>query len=63
MKKYIDEHAQEILDDDKKKEQQMLSEQRMSLTGLIERMTGEVPVPPPTPASAAQDDKKTEESK
>jgi hypothetical protein len=50
MKKYIDEHAEEILEDDRKREQQMLGEQKMSLAGFVGRFGGGVP--PPT------DDKK-----
>jgi hypothetical protein len=50
MKKYIDEHAEEILEEDRKREQQMLGEQKMSLAGFIGRFSGGVP--PPT------DDKK-----
>jgi hypothetical protein len=47
MKKYIDEHGEEILEEDKKREQQMLGEQKMSLMGFFERFgSGGVPPPP-----------------
>jgi hypothetical protein len=35
MKKYIDEHAQEILEEDKRREQQMVAEQKTSLMGFM----------------------------
>lgn len=48
MKKYIDEHGEEILEEDKKREQQMLTEQKMSLMGFFERFgSGGAPPPPP----------------
>ena len=46
MKKYIDAHGEEILEEDKKREQQMLGEQKMSLLGFMERFGGGVPPPP-----------------
>lgn len=54
MKKYIDEHGAEILEEDKKREQQILGEQKMSLVGHMSRF-GNPGVPPPP---AEQDDKK-----
>ena len=40
MKKYIDEHGEEILAADKKLEQQMLGEQKMSLLGFMGKFGG-----------------------
>ncbi len=54
MKKYIDEHGAEILEEDKKREQQMLGEQKMSLVGHMSRFGNPGVVPPPP----GQDDNK-----
>ena len=35
MRKYIDEHAQEILEEDKKREQQFQAEQKVSLMSRL----------------------------
>lgn len=40
MKKYIEEHGQEMLEEDKKREQQMLAEQKSSLVGFLARFGG-----------------------
>lgn len=37
MKKYFDEHGQEILEDDKKREQQLLAEQKINLVDGVRR--------------------------
>ena len=55
MKKYIDEHGAEILEEDKKREQQLLGEQKMSLVSHMSRFGSGAPPPPATPA---QDDNK-----
>jgi hypothetical protein len=55
MKKYIDEHGAEILEEDKKREQQILGEQKMSLVGHMSRFGSPGVVPPP---ADGQDDKK-----
>ena len=49
MRKYIEEHGEEILEEDKKREQQMLNESKMSLVGFVGRFGGGVP--PPASAS------------
>jgi hypothetical protein len=54
MKKYIDEHGAEILEEDKKREQQILGEQKMSLVDLMGRLGGGG-APPPT---SSQDNSK-----
>jgi hypothetical protein len=54
MRKYIEEHGEEILEEDKKREQQMLNESKMSLVGFMGRFGGGG-APPPPPVSA--DDK------
>jgi len=54
MKKYIDEHGQEILDEDKKREQQMLGDQKMSLVGFMGRFGGS---PPPSTPGQQQGEK------
>lgn len=46
MKKYIDEHGAEILEEDKKREQQMLGEQKMSLVDFMGRIGGGGAPPP-----------------
>jgi hypothetical protein len=47
MKKYIDEHGAEMLEEDKKREQQMLGEQKLSLVGHMARFgSGGAPPPP-----------------
>ena len=46
MKKYIDEHGEEILEEDKKREQQILGEQKFSLVGHMARL-GSGGAPPP----------------
>lgn len=45
MRKYIEEHGEEILEEDKKREQQMLNESKMSLVGFMGRFGGGVPPP------------------
>jgi hypothetical protein len=51
IKKYIDEHGQEILDDDKKRDQQMMEEQKVSLTSFFSRFVGQ------SPPAGSQNDK------
>jgi len=46
MRKYIEEHGDEILEEDKKREQQMLNESKMSLVGFMGRFGSGVPPPP-----------------
>lgn len=53
MKKYIDEHGEEILEEDKRREQQLLGDQKMSLVGFMARFGGGGQ-PPPPPASQEQ---------
>lgn len=40
MRKYIEEHGNEILEEDKKREQQMLDESKTSIVGILGRITG-----------------------
>jgi mitochondrial import inner membrane translocase subunit TIM50 len=40
MRKYIEEHGDEILEEDKKREQQMLDESKTSIMGILGRITG-----------------------
>jgi hypothetical protein len=40
LKKYFDEHGEEILEEDKKREQQMIQEQKVSLQGFFGRFLG-----------------------
>ena len=47
MKKFIDDHGAEILEEDKKREQQILGEQKMSLVGHMSRFGNPGVVPPP----------------
>jgi hypothetical protein len=50
MRKYIEEHGEEILEEDKKREQQMLNESKMSLVGFMGRFGGGGAPPPPVSA-------------
>lgn len=54
MKKWIDEHGDEILQEDKKREQQFVAEQKTSLMGFMARLGG---APPPDSVSPSQVDK------
>jgi len=48
MLKYIDEHGQEILEEDKKREEQfMIEQQKTSIVGFFGRLLGGPPHPPP----------------
>jgi len=55
MKKWIDEHGDEIIQEDKKREQQFVAEQKTSLMGFMARLGG---APPPDSVLPSQVEKK-----
>ena len=62
MKKYFDEHGQEVLDEDKKREQQALAEQKSSLMGFFNRLMSGGVAPPPTATTEEKSDKNPNET-
>jgi hypothetical protein len=48
MRKWVDEHGEEIIAEDKKREEQLLGEQKMSLLGFMGRFGGGEQPPPPS---------------